>query len=247
MIICWWSGGITSAVACKQAIDLYDARPVYIETGSHHPDTIRFKKDCELWYGKEIETIQTSKYSDHFDVVSKDKYINGPAGARCTTVLKRWVRERWEKTQDITGYVWGFEMGKKEEDRAARIQLTQPKYKHYFPLIDAGLTKPDCIEIVRKAGIEIPTMYKLGFNNNNCIGCVKGGMAYWNMIRIHFPESFDKMAKLERELGRSCLKSVFLDELSPTAGRGQPPLVQECGATGEGCESEKSRAFYNRE
>ena len=40
-------------------------------------------------------------------------------------------------------------------------------------------------------------MYKLGYNNNNCIGCVKGGQAYWNKIRIDFPETFNKMAKLE--------------------------------------------------
>jgi hypothetical protein len=90
-------------------------------------------------------------------------------------------------------------------------------------------------------------MYKLGFHNNNCIGCVKGGMSYWNMIRKHFPEEFDKMAKLERELGRSCLKKYFLDELPEDAGRGQPPLVQECGSTGEGCLTQLSQQWHNRE
>ena len=25
-------------------------------------------------------------------------------------------------------------------------------------------------------GIEIPVMYRLGYNNNNCVGCVKGGI-----------------------------------------------------------------------
>jgi hypothetical protein len=247
MIVCWWSGGITSAVACKKAIERWDAVPVYIETGAHHPDTIRFKKDCEQWYGKEIITIQTTAYADHFDVIEKDRYINGPTGARCTMMLKRRVREKWEKTQDITGYVWGFEAGPKEEGRADRIKTAQPKYAHYFPLIEEGLSKPDCISIVQQLGIEIPTMYKLGFNNNNCIGCVKGGMAYWNMIRKHFPDHFNRMAKLERELGRSSMSKYFLDELPEDAGRGTPPLVQECGATGEGCQTELSRKYYGRE
>lgn len=67
----------------------------------------------------------------------------------------------------------------------------------------------------------------------NCIGCVKGGAGYWNKIRIDFPEYFERMAKLEREVGRSCLKDdngrIFLDELAPTVGNMSKPLVPECG------------------
>ena len=31
-------------------------------------------------------------------------------------------------------------------------------------------------------------MYDLGYPNNNCIGCIKGGMGYWNRIRKDFPD-----------------------------------------------------------
>lgn len=72
-------------------------------------------------------------------------------------------------------------------------------------------------------------MYKLGFHNNNCIGCVKGGMGYWNKIRESFPNEYDKMAKLEREVGRSCIKGKFLDELKTTEGRHEPPILPDCG------------------
>jgi len=41
-------------------------------------------------------------------------------------------------------------------------------------LIDNDLSKENCLAIIDRAGIEIPMMYKLGYNNNNCIGCVKG-------------------------------------------------------------------------
>ena len=243
-IVAWWSGGLTSAVACKYAVAKYNAELVFIETGSHHPDTQRFKKDCEKWYGKEILQLQNQKFTDHFDVVEKVRYVNGPGGARCTGVLKRQVRERWEKTQQIKGYVWGFEDDKKERNRAERLKVTTPNYTHIFPLIEKGLSKKDCISIVTSAGIDIPEMYKLGFTNNNCIGCVKGGMAYWNKIREHFPDHFNKMAKLERDIGRSCIRKYFLDELPPDAGRGQPPLVTECGSSGEGCTTTTSRDYY---
>lgn len=48
MIIAWFSCGITSAVACKIALSLYDDVQIYyIETGSGHPDNTRFLADCE--------------------------------------------------------------------------------------------------------------------------------------------------------------------------------------------------------
>lgn len=247
MIVAWWSGGITSAVACKKALDNYEnVKLIYIETGSHHPDTLRFKKDCEDWYKTQIDTIQ-SKYTDHWDVIKKNRYINGPTGAKCTAELKRRVREKWEKINKPSGYVWGFESGAREEGRAQRIQTAQPNVFHYFPLIEANLTKKDCINIVSNSGIEIPIMYKLGFHNNNCIGCVKGGMAYWNLIRKHFPEVFEKGIAAEAEVGRTMLRKYALKDLPLDVGRGEPPLVQECGATGEGCVTELSRQYHQRD
>jgi hypothetical protein len=80
-----------------------------------------------------------------------------------------------------------------------------------------------------KNDIEIPEMYKLGFHNNNCIGCVKGGKGYWNKIREAFPKSFNRMAKLERGVGRSCIKGRFLDQLKKTEGRNEPPILPDCG------------------
>ena len=45
----WFSCGVTSAVACKLAIEKFgdDVELWYIETGAAHPDNIRFIKDCE--------------------------------------------------------------------------------------------------------------------------------------------------------------------------------------------------------
>ena len=97
-----------------------------------------------------------------------------------------------------------------------------------FPLIEKKITKPGALEIVRRAGIEIPTMYKLGYSNNNCVGCVKGGKGYWNKIRQDFPEQFDRMAKVERNIGGTCIKGVYLDELDPDAGREEKQIQPEC-------------------
>jgi len=71
-------------------------------------------------------------------------------------------------------------------------------------------------------------MYRLGYANNNCIGCVKGGAAYWNKIRKDFPSEFQKMADLEKSIGASCMKNP-LSELHPKAGGKSKPILPDCG------------------
>lgn len=234
VVVSWWSGGITSAVACRLALEKYDnVKLIYIETGSHHEDSLRFKKDCEKWYGVEIETIQNKKYDDVIDVLLSTKYVNGAGGARCTKELKKDVRLKYEKTINITNQVWGYEFDAKEINRAIRTQEQYPNTNPLFPLIENKLTKKECAGIVTGAGIELPMMYKLGYNNNNCIGCVKGGAGYWNKIRVDFPKVFEAMAQAEREVNATCLKNedgkIFLDELNPNAGNPTEMVLPECG------------------
>lgn len=207
-IVCWWSGGITSSVACKIAIDFYgvdNCRVIMIDTQNEHEDTYRFKADCEKWYGSEIEIITGigEKYGNIFDVWRKHKSLNTATGAICSTNLKRLVREKWEKNNEFDHQVFGFEFDKKEMNRALSMTMNHGKRtKAIYPLLFLAYDKQDCIKIVEGAGLEIPEMYKLGFQNNNCFGtgCVQGGVGYWQKMKKDFPDKFDIMADMEHEL-----------------------------------------------
>ena len=87
--------------------------------------------------------------------------------------------------------------------------------------------------MIDRAGIELPAMYKLGYQNNNCIGCVKGGLGYWNKIRVDFPEQFNKMASIERVVGAKILKHkgerIWLSDLPADAGDYPTEQSIECG------------------
>jgi len=237
-VVSWWSAGITSAVACKAALELYDnVELFYIDIDSAHPDNERFKADCERWYGKKIHTLKSNKYRDQFDVIKQTGCVNTPQGAPCTLHLKKEVRFELEKAyartlfndQTIKGQIWGFEFEAKEVNRAIRHLQQYPETKPLFPLIEKGLTKDMCAGLLLGAGIELPEMYKLGYSNNNCICCVKGGMWYFNKIRIDFPLHFKRMEKLEREVGYSCINGLFLDELKPGQGRKSKEIMPNCG------------------
>ena len=102
-IIGWWSGGITSAVACRIAIDLYgkeNVRIIFIDTHNEDEDTYRFMMDCVIWYGIEIETISSTKHESVQAVWRRYKALNNAKGAVCSSEMKRQVRETWEKTNE---------------------------------------------------------------------------------------------------------------------------------------------------
>jgi hypothetical protein len=206
-IVCWWSGGITSAVACKKAIEIYGkqrCRVVMIDTHNEHEDTYRFKVDCSEWYGIEIETISGigDKYSKIQDVWEKYKSLNVAHGAICSTELKRSVREAWQRDNEFTHQVFGFEFEKKEFNRGLSLTMNHPAAKPIYPLLMYGLNKKDCIKIVQDAGLKIPIMYEMGFKNNNCFGtgCVQGGIGYWQKMKRDFPDKFEEMSNVEHKL-----------------------------------------------
>lgn len=241
-VIGWVSGGAASAVACKLAIAHYgqdNVDLIYIDTGSEHPDTVRFLADLMRWFNAPIRTVRSEKYKDTWQVWAKRRFLRGPKGALCTSELKRNVRGDMKIPTDVV-QVWGFTS--EEKDRADLFRRHhQGEMVFSMPLIEGGLTKSDCYAMVERAGIALPVPYLLGFNNNNCIPCVKAeGAKYWNRIRRNFPDEFDRMAEMERELGHALCRitvdservAVFLDELDPAAGADDDaPEPFSCGIT----------------
>lgn len=225
LFIAWFSCGATSAVATKLAIDWFDNVEVFfIDTGGEHPDNKRFLKDCQEWFGKEVHVRKSQVYANPMEVYSKTRFLNGPSGARCTLELKKKVR--WEIEDELVvwkGQIFGFDIS--EEKRFKRFREQNPKTRALAPLISMNLDKASCLALLQREGIEIPAMYKLGFHNNNCVGCVKGGKGYWCAIRKNFPDVFNSMSKIEREIGHSCIKDCFLDELGEY---NLPPIVPSC-------------------
>jgi len=233
-VVAWFSRGAASAVMTKLAIARYgDALTIAcIGLDTEHPDSARFADDCEAWFGRPVTYLRSDTYADTWNVWESKRYLVGHNGAPCTTELKRRVRYRWQRTDDL--HLFGYCAG--EQDRLDHMRETDPGLDLAAPLIDAMLTKEDCLGEIVRAGIELPAMYRLGYENNNCIGCVKGGMGYWNAVRVDFPAVFDRMARLEREIGHAVLseeipgegrkkRPVWLDELDPERGdftRDQP-------------------------
>jgi len=228
MVVSWFSAGISSAVATKIAIEKHrNIKIIYIHIEDQHSDTLRFIKDCEIWFNQEIEILQ-SELKNVDNACRKSGFVNSPYGASCTRLLKKRVRKEYE--MDINKefiYIWGFDYS--EKNRADRIIETMNDNEHEFPLIDNLIDKQSAHGIIENANIKRPAMYDIGYPNNNCIGCIKGGMGYWNKIRKDFPDVFNKRCKMERDIGRKIFKEFHLDELKDNMGNNCKIIVPDCG------------------
>ena len=233
-VVSWFSCGAASAVATKLALADGPVDIVYCQVAEEHPDNMRFLCDCEDWFGQDIKVLRNQRYQGSiYEVFKRDKYLVGTNGARCTLKLKKELRQQYERPTDrqVLGYTV------EEQGRIDRFIDANNDVDFWPILVEAQLTKADCLAMIKNAGIKLPAMYELGYRNNNCIGCVKGGAGYWNKIRRDFPKRFDRMAKQERELGVKICKEtingtrerVYLDELSPDCGDYEAEPDIDCG------------------
>ena len=91
-VIAWWSGGVTSAVACKLAIEFFgidNVEVIFMDTKNEHESTYRFLQDCERWYNKKIQIAFRPEYKKIQDVWYKFLSLNVATGDICSSELKR--------------------------------------------------------------------------------------------------------------------------------------------------------------
>lgn len=232
-VIAWFSHGGSSAVAAALAVGRWPAQALIVccdTTASEHEDNKRFRLEVERWIGRKVLLIGSKKYETVDEVFESERYMSGIAGAKCTVELKKKPRFAFERPDDI--HVFGFTV--EEGKRIRRMELANPELNFEWNLRDQFVTKKECLRILNKAGIREPEMYRLGFEHNNCLGCVKSQSPdYWNRTRLHFPDVFARRAEQSRALGVRLVKirgvRTFLDDLPSNLVTGEGDGDIECG------------------
>lgn len=201
-IVCQFSCGAASAVATKLALAKYsgtnEIQIVNAFIKEEHEDNRRFLADSESWFNSDVTVLRDEKYGASIDeVFRREQYMKGRHGAPCTKMLKRRLLDKSRREGDVL--VFGFTA--EEAGRFEDFKDRNPAIKAEAPLIEKGLGKEDCKAMVQRAGIELPLMYRLNYDNANCKGCVKGGEGYWRAVREDFPEDFENRCKVQDEIG----------------------------------------------
>ena len=244
-IVGHFSCGAASAVAIKLVLEENKtaAQPlpveiIYCHVQEEDADNARFLQECETWFDQKITVLQNERYGGSIVRVMRErKFINSAKGAPCTLHLKKEPAREFARDGDLN--VYGYTMGE-EDRRDGWIDSNNGKLV-VAPLIDRGLDKGAVLAIVERAGIALPRLYAMGYDHNNCIGCVKGGAWYWNKIRVDFPERFAQQMAIEETIGHPTLRvnkqPVWLRELEPGRGRKHEEPIIQCGVTCEAAEA----------
>lgn len=254
--IVWFSCGAASAAAADFAVKEYgkeNVELIYCDTLKYeHPDNKRFMHDVEKWLDIKIKIIRSEEYTDIFDVFEKKNYLVGNNFAPCTVELKIKPRLKYQEDHPDAVHIFGFTVD--EKSRFMNFASHNENIEMEFILGDNNITKDNCFAILNKAGIKLPEIYYLGFNNANCIGCVRAAnLAYWGRIKhlgekaeagdeslIMFKGVYDRMAKMERKIGATINKDqrggvrkpIYLDEMTEAdfaRGRTEDEPNTECG------------------
>lgn len=238
VIVVWFSNGAASAIAWQETIRRYgrgcDVRAVNNPVAEEDEDNPRFGADVASWLGRPLISHSNPKFSSASaeDVWRQERAMVFTFGAPCTRALKKEARQDYETRNRVDWHVLGFTAD--EQARHDRFVLTERS--NVLPvLIEAGLSKQDCMDRLIAAGVQPPRVYAEGYPNANCIGCVKSqSPTYWNLVRRTRPTVFEARAKLSRELGVRLVKfrgqRIFLDELPADAkGRDLKTMAIECG------------------
>lgn len=210
LIVVRFSGGVTSAWCAGWAIREYPTDRVVLlwhDTKEEHPDTYRFIRDMSAALG-----VPATEWSDGRSVtqVFRDEdFLGNNQNAMCSRILKQipgaaYIREAQRAGFQVTKIV-GF-----SDKEPTRVQNAVGKahnggYSVRFPMIETGTTKQQATDWVVAQGVRPSAMYCWA-EHANCVGCVKGGKAYWLAVAEHAPDVYAQRAALEEEFGHGILR-----------------------------------------
>lgn len=131
--------------------------------------------------------------------------------------LRALMRERGLRIRKSNVNVW---MGISFDEIERVAQPNVAYYRHVFPLVDRRLTREDCIQVIRDAGLPVPP-------KSACWFCPYTSAARTREIADKFPDVYGNLVMLQTVVGLA------------RARRGLPRLIigegEESGACGGYC------------
>lgn len=220
-VVVGYSGGVTSAWCLAWALE-HNSRSEVIalfnDTKREDADTYRY-----LHQMADVLGIAITERSDGRSVEEVEDDENALANNRmafCSRILKTEQRDRYFAELRVAGVtditlVLGFTKNESERLQRATMRAERGGYRVRFPLAECGLNKQYCVDWSVARGVPVPRMYEWS-DHANCVGCRRGGKAYWLAVKANAPEVFEASKAREAEYGHTFLKDTTLANLEIT-------------------------------
>jgi hypothetical protein len=199
-----FSGGTGSWATARRVADRHGTDRLvllFADTLVEDPDLYRFLDQAAADIGVPVTRVCDGRTPEQVDV--DRKWLSNSRIAQCSLELKikpcrAWLEEHcdpsstvlyvgidWTEMDRIPGIVKGWSPWRVE------TPLTSPPY----------LDKHGIAAELRRRGIELPLLNRIGFPHNNCGGaCVRGGQAQWVNLYRKFPERYAVKEKHEERM-----------------------------------------------
>lgn len=210
-VVVGFSGGVTSAWCAGWALRTYPREEVVLlwhDTKEEHPDTYRFLREMATALGMSI--TERSDGRSVTQVFRDEGLLGNGQNTMCSRILKaeqgmKYVEELKAEGFDEIVKVVGYSA--KEPDRVRRMvaRAFNEGISVRFPVIEDAIEKQACADWCIAQGVQPSAMYCWA-EHANCLGCVKGGRAYFLATHEHHPEVFEQRAQLEEEFGHTIIR-----------------------------------------
>lgn len=209
-VVVGFSGGVTSAWCAGWALRNFAREEVVLlnhDTKEEHPDTYRFLREMSAKLGLPI--TERSDGRSVTEVFRDEGYLGNNRNAMCSRILKAEPGSAFVRELRAQGFavfkVIGYSARERERIERMVGYAERDGFTPLFPIVDEGVTKQQCADWCNcEMGIAPSAMYEWA-EHANCVGCVKGGRAYWLKVAERAPDVFEQRAQLEEEFGHQIL------------------------------------------
>ena len=201
-----FSGGLGSWMCAKRVAEKYgtdDLCLVFTDVLIEDKDLYRFLPEAAADVGGQLIWLKDGR--DPWDVFREKRYIGNTRTAHCSEELKskpfyNWVDDFIASNGDEVVIYLGIDWT--ESHRLDNARKRRPQYIIEAPLCERPLlTKQQIWYELGLTGIELPELYKKGFDHNNCGGCcVKAGQGQWARVLKEMPERYAEYEKRQEDL-----------------------------------------------
>lgn len=229
-----FSGGAASWAAAKRVAERHGTQDMVLlfadtKGDSDNPhdgedeDLYRFLVEASENIGVPVTRISEGRTV--WKVFHDERFIGNHLADPCSKILKRqmldrWMRENCDATEVASyfGYTW-------EEIGRAETSIAFSPWPAFAPLCEPPeVGKADCYAMLAREGIELPRLYRMGFQHNNCGGfCIKAGLAQFAHLHRVMPERYRYHEEREQELRDYLGKDVSI--LRDRSGGESTPLT----------------------
>lgn len=208
-VVVGFSGGVTSAWCAGWALRTYPKDEVVLlfhDTKEEDEDTYRFLHEMAAKLNHPI--TERSDGRSVTELACDMGMLPNNRSAFCSRVLKAEQGQGYIDELKLLGVdkiikVYGF--SEMEPDRVQRHTAMgwQMGFTASFPMIYTSTSKQEAADWCSCAmGVPLPSMYSWS-DHANCVGCVRGGKAYWLAVKDNAPNVFQQRKEMEQEFGHT--------------------------------------------